>query len=60
MPRQILRNVASLLFISSLLLSSLELSDTKVYEPQIRALLARESDYVGGIQPNSQGAKQKM
>jgi len=30
---------------SSLLLSSLELSDTKVYEPQIRALLGTASHF---------------
>ena len=30
---------------SSLLLSSLKLSDTKVYEPQIRALLGTASHY---------------
>ena len=34
---------------SSLLLSSLELSDTKVYEPCIRALLGTASQAVSGL-----------
>ena len=34
--------------LSSLLLSSLELSDTKVYEPQIRALLGTGYGGAGG------------
>jgi len=34
-------------FFSSLLLSSLELSDTKVYEPQIRAFAGAAADRSG-------------
>jgi len=38
-------NLGITFFFSSLLLSSLELSDTKVYEPRIRALLGTSSHF---------------
>jgi len=43
---------------SSLLLLSLELSDTKVYEPQIRAFLGTASHFCEVVNPNPQQAMQ--
>ena len=45
---------------SSLLLSSLELSDTKVYEPYIRALLGTASHFCEGGVPQVTGSVQVM
>ena len=46
-------------FFSYLLLSSLELSDTKVYAPQVRALLGTASHFCGVVvllpHPNEEG-----
>jgi len=45
-------NSKLLLLASSLFLSSLELSDTKAYEPLIRALLGTASHFCTPVTPN--------